>query len=136
MTDKNTYDVGYRKPPKHTRFKPGQSGNPKGRRKGAKNFNTDLKETLDMPVPVSENGRRKTISTQRAALMRLREKALNGDEKALNKLLGFAQTHNSEDLVAEVEESLSPSDEALIERAIERRTQKKQPPIQGNLFND
>jgi hypothetical protein len=30
------YNVGYRKPPKHAQFRPGQSGNPKGRKKGAK----------------------------------------------------------------------------------------------------
>ena len=31
------HDVGYGKPPKHGRFKPGQSGNPKGRPKGSRN---------------------------------------------------------------------------------------------------
>ena len=28
---KKDYEIGYKKPPKHTQFKPGQSGNPKGR---------------------------------------------------------------------------------------------------------
>ena len=31
------YEVGYAKPPEHTRFQPGRSGNPAGRRKGTKN---------------------------------------------------------------------------------------------------
>lgn len=39
-----TYDVGYGKPPCHGRFKPGQSGNPKGRPKGAKNKSPALHE--------------------------------------------------------------------------------------------
>src|SRR6202022_3261656 len=34
------YDVGYGKPPKHTRFRAGQSGNPAGRRKGVRNLMT------------------------------------------------------------------------------------------------
>jgi hypothetical protein len=35
--DTATYEVGYGKPPESSRFKPGQSGNPKGRPRGAKN---------------------------------------------------------------------------------------------------
>ena len=37
LTAKPGYEVGYGKPPKDTRFKPGQSGNPSGRPKGATN---------------------------------------------------------------------------------------------------
>src|SRR5258707_14185668 len=50
------YEVGYRKPPGHTRFKKGQSGNPKGRPAGAKNLSTLLSEALNEPVVVTENG--------------------------------------------------------------------------------
>jgi hypothetical protein len=38
------YDVGYGKPPKHTQFKPGHSGNPRGRRRGQQNFKTVIKQ--------------------------------------------------------------------------------------------
>ena len=44
------YEVGYGKPPKHTRFQPGQSGNPRGRPKGTKNLKTDLEEELSERV--------------------------------------------------------------------------------------
>jgi hypothetical protein len=40
------YEVGYGKPPKHTRFKPGQSGNPKGRPKASKDFRSLLHRAL------------------------------------------------------------------------------------------
>ena len=81
------YEIGYGKPPTHTQFRQGQSGNPKGRPKGSSNFSTDVKAALQTPVRVNSGGRPRTVSTQEAALMRLREKALKGDARALDRLL-------------------------------------------------
>ena len=47
-TDKTPYDVGYARPPKDSRFKPGQSGNPRGRARGAKNTSTIVRDALMM----------------------------------------------------------------------------------------
>ena len=45
MTDTTkTYEVGFGRPPRHTRFKAGQSGNPKGKAKGAVNLATDVED--------------------------------------------------------------------------------------------
>jgi Family of unknown function (DUF5681) len=87
---KRDYEVGYRKPPKHSRFKPGQSANPAGRKKGAANFKTDLENTLRLPVQLSEAGQTKRVSTQQAAFSRLKQKALAGDGRALDELLKLA----------------------------------------------
>ena len=65
--DSNGYEVGYRKPPQHTQFRPGESGNPAGRRKGVRNLATDVKRILKVPVKVKENGRSRKISTQDGA---------------------------------------------------------------------
>jgi hypothetical protein len=49
MTDETSDDgfvVGYKKPPRHSRFQPGKSGNPRGKQKGVRNFGTDVKRTL------------------------------------------------------------------------------------------
>ena len=57
--DKTDYKVGYKRPPLHTRFRKGQSGNPRGRPRGSKNFSTLLTEALNEPVVVTEDGRRR-----------------------------------------------------------------------------
>lgn len=115
------YEVGYKKPPKEHRFRPGTSGNPKGKPKGSKNFETDLKEVLNAPVPVTENGKTRVVSSQRAAVLRLREKALNGDPRALDKLLDLARIHNAEDLAAATDEAVDPLGQAILDDYVERR---------------
>src|SRR5262249_51523626 len=65
------YDVGYAKPPSKTRFKPGQSGNPTGRPRGAKNFVTAIEDELRARVTVTENGRRKRVTKREVIAKRL-----------------------------------------------------------------
>ena len=50
------HDGGYGKPPRHSQFKKGQSGNPQGRPKGSRNFSTDLKETLEKLIRITDQG--------------------------------------------------------------------------------
>jgi hypothetical protein len=93
---KRDYEVGYRKPPLHSRFKPGQSANPAGRKKGVANFKTDVENTLHLPVQLSESGKTKRVSTQQAALSRLKQKALSGDGRALDRALKLASKQSDE----------------------------------------
>jgi hypothetical protein len=51
--------VGYKRPPTHTRFKPGQSDNPKGRPKHARNLKTEFLEELNEVILVREGGGRR-----------------------------------------------------------------------------
>src|ERR1700730_7667918 len=98
MTDKTSDDgfaVGYKKPPQHSRFQPGRSGNPRGKQKGVRNFGSDVKRTLEVPVRLNEQGRARRVSTQEAALLRLREMALKGDARSLDRLLALAQIFNN-----------------------------------------
>jgi hypothetical protein len=113
------YEVGYGKPPKHTQFKKGQSGNPKGRPTGSKNFSTDVKATLQAPVRINSDGRPRTVSTQEAALMRLREKALKGDNRSLDRIIELARTYNDEEM-AEAAAKLSLTDDEILEAYNER----------------
>jgi Family of unknown function (DUF5681) len=99
-SSRGDYKVGYRKPPKRNRFKPGQSGNPKGRPRGTRNFKTDVKSTLNTLVKLTRDGKSHKVSTQKAMLLRLLEKALSGDVRALDRLIFLAQAYNDDELVA------------------------------------
>jgi hypothetical protein len=81
------YQVGYGKPPRHSRFKKGSSGNPKGRPRGSKNAATLLNEALSEQVVISENGRRRTITKKEAIVTQIVNKAASGDHRAIQLLL-------------------------------------------------
>jgi hypothetical protein len=85
-SDRN-YDIGYGKPPRHSQFGKGHSGNPRGRAKGSSNLSTLLDSALNERVIVSENGKRKRISKREAILKQLVNKAASGDPKSIQMLL-------------------------------------------------
>lgn len=117
MTDKlDDYDVGYGKPPRTTRFRKGQSGNPRGRPKGSRNFTTDLDEILSEPLTITENGKPRKVSSQLAALKRLRAEALQGNPRALDRLLMLAADRSAERDVRSADQSPSAEEAEILER--------------------
>ena len=66
------HEVGYGKPPRHTRFQKGRSGNPRGRPRGSKNLSTLLNEVLNERVLVAENRGRRKITKQQAMITQLK----------------------------------------------------------------
>jgi hypothetical protein len=129
MTDTSGGDktVGYKRPPLRTRFQPGVSGNPRGRQKGVRNFAADVKRTLEISVTLTENGKSKRVSTQEALILRLRQKALKGDARALETVLSLARTHNEDFAGHSEDRSLAAEDQAILdaylEDALARRSQ-------------
>jgi Family of unknown function (DUF5681) len=90
--------VGYCKPPKKHWFKPGQSGNPKGRKKGSRGLKTDLKAELNSRVTITENGRTISLTKQQVIIKSLATKAAKGDVKAANSIVALTiQMHGIED---------------------------------------
>jgi len=117
MTDHQTEEdpVGYGKPPKSGQFRKGQSGNPKGRPKGSLDFNTYVQQMLSAQVTVTEGGKRKRVSSLQATLMRLAEKSLKGDIRAIEKVLSLA-TDMADELAARSEgRKISGRDEEIME---------------------
>ena len=111
--DKKDYEIGYGRPPKHTRFKPGQSGNPCGRAKGTRNLRTDLIDELAERIAISEGGRRRSVSKQRGMLKQLMAKALKGDVRAANTILGLVERLLDARADAEMT-GITAQDEAII----------------------
>jgi uncharacterized protein DUF5681 len=108
------YEVGYGKPPRDTRFKRGQSGNPRGRPPGAKNLSTLLNEALNELVVVTENGGRKRISKRQAAFKQLVNDAAKGNWRALKLLVDILQDIERRTEPQTEESSFSLADEKVI----------------------
>ncbi|MDP5220405.1 DUF5681 domain-containing protein [Ruegeria sp. 2205SS24-7] len=120
-SDDQEYEVGYQKPPKHTRFKKGHSGNPKGRPKGARGLKTDLRAELSERVAITENGRRKTLTKQQLVMKQLTARAVKGDIRAISKLAELAiALLGPEDEASQAEDKLSEEDEAILQSFLER----------------
>jgi Family of unknown function (DUF5681) len=98
-------------------------------RKGqVRNLSIDVKRTLKVPVRVKEGGRTRAISTQEGALMMLRDKALKGDARALDRLLEFAARFNNDAGEIGMTQALSADDQAILAAyAAESRDAAKPP---------
>src|SRR5450631_367914 len=78
---------GHGHPPKHGRFKKGRSGNPRGRPKKVSSFKTDLAAELQEKLVLTENGKERRITKQRAFIKTLTAAAIKKDIRAVNALL-------------------------------------------------
>jgi hypothetical protein len=85
--------TGYGNPPKHSRFRPGQSGNPGGRPKGSISFKSVLEDELNEQVSLSEQGVVSKVTKLEAIAKRLVSEALSGNPKALSELLRQVNMH-------------------------------------------
>ena len=104
LTPEPEYDVGFKRPPKHTQFQPGQSGNSKGRPKGSRNFNTVIEQELNSFVSITERGKVKQVRKKEIIAKQVVNKA--GDLKATGML--FNESRYAEQQAA-LKETVSPS---------------------------
>jgi uncharacterized protein DUF5681 len=114
------YQVGYGRPPQHTRFKKGESGNPTGRPKGSKNLTTLLEKELKQRVMITENGRRRSITKQEAMVKHLVNKAVSGDRPLMQLLLEEIRV-----LEARAASSLSGTNLDEADREVMRQIQER-----------
>jgi hypothetical protein len=127
------YEIGRGKPPRSSRFKPGQSGNPGGRKKGSLNLSTVLRAVLESDIDVTESGRRRTVAVLEAIILRQVQDALRGQPRAIDSLLDRYERHSGGD-DEQVEEN-AEEDQLLLERALEamrRRQRGRQKPSGGD----
>jgi hypothetical protein len=116
------YEVGYGKPPRHTRFKKGEaSANPRGRPR--KNLAASLIEGLNKRVVVTENGRRRKIAVREAITSQLINKSATADLRAIKILLDLIKDAEKQAGTATASEPaprFTAADEEVVEQLIER----------------
>ena len=110
-------EVGYGRPPAEHQFKPGQSGNPRGRPKGRKSEATILHELLNRVITVRETGRARKMTVLEAILLRFTEDALQGNTKTATFLFNRYE-HQSPD--AKDDASLTEDDRDVLDSFIQR----------------
>lgn len=83
--------VGYKRPPVHSRFKPGQSGNPSGRAKGSQNLKTLFNKILKEQVSLREGSDVRKVTKAEAIMRGLVISALKGDGRSMGTLFRLAE---------------------------------------------
>lgn len=119
MADDNEYEVGYGKPPLHTRWEPGQSGNPKGRPRKSTNLADLIREELDRLVEVHEQGITRKI-TKREALAKSLVNGSLKDPRLAQRLLPLLSSNPETDI--EIDEH----DLATLERFLQQEQPKRE----------
>ena len=114
--DEGDHPVGYARPPRHSRFIKGQSGNPRGRPPGAKNMKTLLTKALNELVKVTDHDGRRKVSKREAIVTQLVNRSAKADFKAIQILLGLIRDIEGETDPHPSERSLTEADQQIIER--------------------
>ncbi|MDI1228559.1 MAG: DUF5681 domain-containing protein [bacterium] len=131
MTDdsedlKPKYEVGYKKPPAQTRFKPGQSGNAKGRKEKSRDLKTDLYNELYGTIRIREGEREYKVTRQQALIKSLIARAIKGDHRATDKLLVLiARVIGSEGSDGRTAAEISAADKEILASYFQRQLEEK-----------
>ena len=132
------YKVGRGRPPLHTRFKKGQSGNPRGPRPRPKNLPALLAAALNEPVAVSAGGDPQQMTKREAVIAQLVDMSTGADLRAMKMLI---------DMLRDIEEhagaappakasALTPADEEVVENLLARLRRAESAKIQHRDTED
>jgi hypothetical protein len=106
MANDEKYEIGYGRPPAHTRFKKGESGNPSGKRKGARSLRKELEKFFGTPIAVTDSGKRKQLLPEVILMKKLFSLAAAGDVAAMRAFFTIRKQFG--DLDASVLEKAQP----------------------------
>jgi hypothetical protein len=110
--------VGYCKPPIETRFKPGQSGNPRGRPKGSRSLDQVLRQALDRRVPDPRRGERHTVRMIELIVEGLVLGAARRDPRMVRLLLALIDRYAPSDAPNETQENIRAADKEILDEYI------------------
>jgi hypothetical protein len=124
------YKVGPGRPPKEYRWKPGQSGNPKGAKRKARSLIPELKEEFErvfsQKLKVTQGDRQQLISRWVAGLEQLSIQYAKGDRHARRDVFYFAERLGVDLLKSKAsDDTLSADHQAVLDAYVERRMQEK-----------
>lgn len=120
MASDGDYSVGYKKPPREHQWKPGQSGNPKGRPKKVRDFEKLFERELDTVVSITEHGQVRQVPKRDLIVKSLITRAIKGDFRALKLVITFMQANQGGD-----DFEFDAEDRAMLE-ALMRRGQDEE----------
>jgi hypothetical protein len=123
MTNQNDGPVGYKRPPVHSQFKPGQSGNPRGRPKSVKSLQTELLEELGELTHIREGDTELEIPKGRAILKTLVDEAVGGNMRAIAAVLSFCGRPRSD--ADEQSGQERPEDREIVEDLVSRELRRR-----------
>jgi hypothetical protein len=115
-------EVGYRRPPKATRFKGGKSGNPRGRPKGSRDIGNVLLDVTRQKIAVTENGRTRRMPALEVMLRRLTNEAVQNDQGALKLIFTLMERYAglTETTIAPNRNEVLAEDQEILERYLEK----------------
>jgi hypothetical protein len=114
--------VGYGKPPKHSQFEKGKSGNPKGRPKGSQNLKTVLKAAFDQKVSLVRNGKSIKMPVIQAMATKVVAMGLSGNHAAMKMAfelyaVAFPAGNDNQSVATGSSFELTPEEWAAIEKS-------------------
>lgn len=112
--------VGPGRPPRHSRFRAGKSGNPAGRPKGRANLQTTIDRELRKIITVTENGRSRRLTKQEALITTLVHTGLKGNHRATELLLRMVAASEAKDSDKTSEEAQIAPDRETLHRIKQR----------------
>ncbi len=115
-------DVGYRRPPKATRFKKGKSGNPRGRPKGSRDIGNVLLDVTRQKIPVTENGKTRRMPALEVMLRRLTNEAVQNDQGAQKLIFTLMERYGdpTETTIAPNRNEVLAEDQEILERYLKK----------------
>lgn len=122
MSEEADYKVGKGRPPKHTRFRRGQSGNPSGKKKGTRSLKADVDDELRAIVSITENGRPRKITKQQLLVKSTLAKAIKGDNRATQQIFELVHRHLGTGDEASRQDALPAEDQAILDAYFARRS--------------
>ena len=130
-TSEPEYKVGPGHPPKEYRFKPGQSGNPKGLKRKPKPMAPDLKAALERalrePIKLKQGERERTMTMAEAGIKQLVAQFVKGNHQARRDLIVLAEKVGIDLMAGQqqaLQEAVAANHEAILNAYVDRQYDK------------